>query len=33
MATTVRVFSGVLEDGRRRESIYGGDLLIFKKVP
>jgi hypothetical protein len=33
MTTTVRVLSGVLEDGRRRESIYGGDLLVFKKVP
>jgi hypothetical protein len=31
--TAVRVLSGALEDGRRRESIYDGDLLVFKKVP
>ncbi len=29
----VRVLSGALEDGQRRESIYDGDLLVFKKVP
>jgi hypothetical protein len=29
----VWVLSGALEDGQRRESIYGGDLLVFKKVP
>jgi hypothetical protein len=31
--TAVRVLSGALEDGQRRESIYDGDLLVFKKVP
>ena len=30
--TAVRVLSGALEDGQRRESIYDGDLLVFKKV-
>ena len=25
--------SGALEDGERCESFYGGDLLVFKKVP
>jgi len=25
--------SGTLEDGARREAVYGGDLLVFKKVP
>ncbi|QIN81867.1 hypothetical protein GBA63_03845 [Rubrobacter tropicus] len=29
----LRVVSGALEDGARRESVYGGDLLVFKKVP
>jgi hypothetical protein len=31
--TAIRVLSGALEDGQRRESIYGGDVLVFKKVP
>jgi hypothetical protein len=31
--TAVRVLSEALEDGQRRESIYDGDLLVFKKVP
>jgi len=31
--TAVRVLSEALEDGQRRKSIYGGDLLVFKKVP
>jgi hypothetical protein len=31
--TAVRVLSGALEDGQRRESIYDGDLLVFKKMP
>jgi len=31
--STVRVESGALEDGERRESVYGGDLLVFEKVP
>ena len=31
--TAVRVLSGALEDKQRRESIYDGDLLVFKKVP
>ena len=30
--TAVRVLSGALEDRQRRESIYDGDLLVFKKV-
>jgi hypothetical protein len=30
--TAVRVLSGALEDGQRRESIYDGDLLVFKKA-
>ena len=29
----MRVVSGALEDGRRREAIYGGDLLVFETVP
>lgn len=33
MTATVRVLSGELEDGERRGSVYGGDLLVFKKVP
>jgi hypothetical protein len=33
MTTTVRAISGALEDGRRRESVYDGDLLVFKGVP
>jgi hypothetical protein len=28
----VRAFTGALEDGRRREFVYRGDLLIFKDV-
>ncbi len=31
--TAVWIISGALEDGQRRESIYDGDLLVFKKVP
>jgi len=31
--SVLRVVSGALEDGTRRESVYGGDLLVFKKVP
>jgi hypothetical protein len=31
--TAIPALSGALEDGQRRESIYGGDLLVFKKVP
>jgi len=31
--TVLRVVSGALEDGARRESVYGGDLLVFKGVP
>jgi hypothetical protein len=30
--TTIRVLSGALEDGLRREWIYAGDLLVFKGV-
>ena len=33
MTVTVRALSGALEDGQRRGSVYGGDLLVFKKVP
>ena len=33
MTATVRVVSGALEDGTRRGSVYGGDLLVFKDVP
>ncbi len=33
MTATVRALSGALEDGQRRGSIYGGDLLAFEKVP
>jgi hypothetical protein len=29
----LKVVSGALEDGRRREAIYDGDLLVFEKVP
>ena len=29
----LRVVSGALEDGQRRGSVYGGDLLVFEKVP
>ena len=31
--TSIRVLSGALGDGTRREAIYGGDLLVFEKVP
>jgi hypothetical protein len=31
--TAIGAFSGALEDGTRRELVYGGDLLVFKKVP
>lgn len=30
--TAVRVLSGTLGDEQRRESVYGGDLLVFQKV-
>jgi len=30
--SVLRVVSGALEDGARRESVYGGDLLVFKDV-
>ena len=33
MKATVRALPGALEDGQRRESVYGGDLLVFKEVP
>ena len=33
MTTTVRALPGALEDERRRESVYGGDLLVFEDVP
>lgn len=33
MRSTVRVVSGALEDGQRREAVYGGGLLVFEKVP
>ena len=29
----LRVVSGALEDGMRRGSVYGGDLLVFEKAP
>jgi hypothetical protein len=31
--SVLRVISGSLEDGTRRGFVYGGDLLVFKKVP
>ena len=31
--SVLRVVSGALEDGTRRESVYNGDLLVFKDVP
>jgi hypothetical protein len=31
--SVLRVVSGALEDGLRRELVYGGDLLVFKNVP
>ena len=31
--TAVRVLSGTLGDEQRRESVYGGDLLVFQKIP
>jgi hypothetical protein len=31
--SALKVVSGALEDGRRREAIYGGNLLVFEKVP
>lgn len=33
MTATVRVLSGALKDGQRRESVYDGNLLVFEKVP
>ncbi|HEV2093411.1 MAG TPA: hypothetical protein VGR18_09635 [Rubrobacter sp.] len=31
--SALKVVSGALEDEARREAIYGGDLLVFEKVP
>ena len=31
--SALRIVSGALEDEARRETIYGGDLLVFEKVP
>ena len=31
--SVLRVISGELEDGARRESVYDGDLLVFKSIP
>jgi hypothetical protein len=31
--TAIWILSGALEDGQRRESIYGGDVLVLRKVP
>src|SRR4028119_794800 len=31
--SALKVVSGAIEDGRRREAIYGGDLLVFAKEP
>src|SRR4028119_202289 len=31
--SALKVVSDALEDGRRREAIYGGDLLVLEKVP
>jgi hypothetical protein len=31
--TTLQVLSGALDDERRREHIYAGDILVFKGVP
>ncbi len=31
--SVLRVVSGALGDGLRREFVYGGDLLVFKDVP
>ena len=31
--SALKVVSGALEDGRRREAVYGGDLLVFEEVP
>jgi len=31
--SVLRVISGALEDGTRRGAVYGGDLLVFEKVP
>ena len=33
MKAAFRTVSGVLEDEARRGSVYGGDLLVFEKVP
>jgi len=31
--SALKVVSGALEDEARREAIYGGDLIVFEKVP
>jgi hypothetical protein len=31
--SVLKVISGALEDETRREAVYGGDLLVFEKVP
>ena len=31
--SVLKLISGTLEDGARREAVYGGDLLVFEKVP
>jgi hypothetical protein len=31
--SALKVASGALEDEARREAIYGGDLIVFEKVP
>src|SRR5437764_3383482 len=31
--STVQVLSGTLDDERRREHVYAGDILVFKGVP
>ncbi len=31
--SALRAVSGALEEGTRRETVYGGDLLVLKKVP
>lgn len=31
--TTIHAISGTMDDQRRRELIYGGDLIVYKDVP
>src|ERR671936_2372982 len=33
LMSTVQVLSGALDDERRREHVYAGDILVFKGVP